>query len=81
MKKIYAVILLFLGIFMLSSCEHRSRKAVENEAAILDAIQSHGSNYTIIKEVFDSYGDSGRNPDINEFQYTVEDGEWIVHLK
>ncbi len=20
------------------------------------------------------------NPDINEFQYTVEDGEWIVHL-
>jgi len=21
------------------------------------------------------------DPDINEFQYTVEDDEWIVHLK
>ena len=21
------------------------------------------------------------DPDINEFQYTIEDGEWIVHLK
>lgn len=21
------------------------------------------------------------DPEINEFQYTVEDGEWIVHLK
>lgn len=83
MKKVFMAILLVLCLLTLSSCKQKSRMATQNEAAILAAIQSHGSNYTIVREGFDRYGDSGRNPDFmvvsqNGFEYTVYAENGIV---
>ena len=68
-------------IVLLFKATEFSGELVSSEEGDMEWIDLENISGTNIVDDFRDLMKVLNDPDINEFQYTVEDGEWIVHLK
>ena len=68
-------------IVLLFKATEFSGELVSSEEGEMEWVDLEKISRTSVVDDFHDLMKVLNDPDINEFQYTIEDGEWIVHLK
>ena len=68
-------------IVLLFKATEFSGELVSSEEGEMEWVDLENISRTNVVDDFHDLMKVLNDPDINEFQYTIEDGEWIVHLK
>ena len=68
-------------IVLLFKATEFSGTVVSSEEGEMDWINLEDIPNVNVVEDFNDLMKVLNNPDLNEFQYTIDDGEWIVHIK
>ena len=68
-------------IVLLFKATEVSRTVVSSEEGEMEWINLEDIPNVNVVEDFNDLMKVLNNPDLNEFQYTIDDGEWIAHIK